>query len=469
MNKLTAITTAALLFSTFGTARADEIGLTTSKAVGEQIEFALNADLAVTLTWGNGETETYTSVGTPKTFTLKDQSLTITTEDLITRFYAPSAGLTTLDVSKATKLTKLIVPENELTTLSLTKNTALLELDCQGNALTELTTSNARTIQQINCANNDIAKMTYSTMASTQVLVCSNNELDTLRFQSSMAKMQSLWCDNNKFRTLDLSKSTTLQTLVAANNDLYLLKMPAAAAELTDVWVAHNELDTLDLSQGSPTLAALDVTDNNLYRIAWDKSCKANLCYFYGGNNALLPGSFPTPTDQLTMVYSPQEPYDLGARFIVNERQDWADLLFYNGFGVTSSNKFVLTNAAGETLENKTDYTVSIGKFTFKTLQTGVVISVTSSKYPDYTFTTQPFDITDATAIGSITTSATGLNFTASAGELHATTAADAVVKVYDAAGRLVINEHVSAGSHSWTLAPGIYIAGGSKILVPNL
>lgn len=468
MNKFTAIMTTALLVSSFGTARADEIGLTTNKAVGEQIEFALNADLSATLTWGNGETETCTFDGTPKTFTLKDQSLTITTEGNITRFYAPSAGLTALNVSGAAKLEKLLIPENSLTTLSLTKNTALVDLDCQGNDLTELTTSNARSLQNINCANNDLTKMTYSTLANVQTLVCSGNELDTLKYQTSMSRMQSFWCDNNSFRTLNLSKSTALKTLVAADNAIYSLQMPTAAAELTDIWLASNKLDTLDVSI-APSLVALDVTDNNLYKITWDKTCKATLTHFLAGGNGLLFGSFPTPTDELTAVYMPQEPYNLGSRFVVNVRQDWSDLLFYNGFGVTSSSKYVLTNAAGEELVAKTDYTASVGKFTFKTLQTGVVMTITSTKYPDVTLTTEPFDITDATAIHGVTTDAAGLSFTTSAGELHAAVAADTVVKVYDAAGRLVINEHVSAGNYSWTLAPGIYVAGGSKILVPNL
>lgn len=467
MNKFIAITTTALLLSAFGTARADEIGLKTNKAVGEQIEIELNADLVATLTWGNGETESYKSDGTPKTITLKADSLVITTDGTLKRFYAPSAGLVSLNTTKATGLKKLIVPENNLTSLSLTKNTALQELDCEGNNLTTLITTNARTLQLINCANNSISKLTYSTLANAEALVCSNNALDTLRYQTSMTKMKSLWCNNNSFRSIDLSKSTALQSVVAANNTISSFKLPTAATELTDLWVAHNKLDSLNLSM-APALVALDVTDNNLYSIVWDKTCKATLTHFYAGDNGLLFNSFPTPSTQLTAVYTPQRSYNLGSRFVVNEIQDWKALLFYNGFGIASSSKYTLTNAAGDELVNKTDYTVSLGKFTFKTLQTGVVISITSTKYPDVTLTTYPFDITDATAISNVTT-ATALTFTATAGQLHATAATSAVVKVYDAAGRLVINERISAGNHSWTLAPGIYVAGGSKILVPNL
>ena len=62
--------------------------------------------------------------------------------------------LTTLDVSKNTKLTQLYCTENQLTTLDVSNNTALTKLDCGYNQLTTLDVSKNTALVELRCINN---------------------------------------------------------------------------------------------------------------------------------------------------------------------------------------------------------------------------------------------------------------------------------------------------------------------------
>lgn len=467
MRKSTLLASAFLLL-TAGSAQADVIGLTTNKAVGSELTLGLNADLTVRLTWGNGDEETLVSDGLPKTLTIKDASLTITSvSGKLKRFYAPAAGLTALNTSEAPDLQRIICPDNDLAELSLTANTALTELDCQGNDLTTLALNRNSKMEVLNCADNHITTINYTSAVTYRTIVCADNELTTLRYQTAMRNLKSLWCQDNAFETIGLTNSANLRSLCAANNALTSLTL-AAAEKLTDVWVENNALTTLDLSAGSPALRALSVDHNALTLIKWDRNCRNSLRYFYGNDNKLLFGSFPTLSSNLTAELTPQAPHPLVKAVATGVANDFTEVLSRtNAFGSAISPTYTLTNAAGETLESGSggDYTLLSNRWTFNTLQKGVVMTVTSARaYPDITLTTEPFDVTDPTGIGRV--EAEGLTVTGEKGCLVVEAAGAARVSAYSAAGVAVVDARVAAGRHTWPVPAGVYVVNGKKVLV---
>lgn len=470
MNKLTAIMAAALMTASAADAQADVVGLKTNKTVGETIALTANAGVKAQLVWSNGDTEEIAFDGKPQSITVKADSLALTTTTgSLTRFYINSAGLVNLNVSGATALQKLFCADNSLSTLNLTANTKLSELDCQGNALTALTLRSGTNLTYLNCADNKIADLTYSTPSSLQTLVVSNNTVDTLKYQTNMRSLQTLWAGGNALRVVNLGYSKQLKNIVAPDNKLVKVQL-AATPLLTDVWLERNSLTELDLSAASPKLVALSVNDNPaLSTILWDKKCASTLRYFYGQNAQLFFNSFPTLSDNLTAVLVPQADYFLTDRIVVDKQQDWSDVLYRNAFGVNLSLQATVTDATGTTLERgaSKDYYHVTGKWTFFKMFEGVSITATTARYPDLTFHIKPFDVTDATGIDSAPTTG-GLTFAATAGTLTATATKSASVRVYDTAGRCVISADVTAGTHAWPLAAGIYVVNGKKILVPN-
>lgn len=103
--------------------------------------------------------------------------------------------LTTLDVTKLTKLTGLICAGNQLTTLDVTGLTNLTTLICSGNQLTAL----------------DVTKLTNLTD-----LECNDNQLVSLDV-STLEELEYLWCHGNKMTALDITNNAYLGDLKCGN------------------------------------------------------------------------------------------------------------------------------------------------------------------------------------------------------------------------------------------------------------
>ncbi len=460
--------TTALLLCPASRATADVIELKTEKAGGSELTLALNANVTAQLSWSNGETESVTFTGFPQTITAKAASLTITSESSITRFYAPSDGLVSLNVGQAPALTELFCPDNALTTLDLTANSAIEEIDCQGNAITDLTLKNSRNIKVLNCAQNKLESLSYPTGTSMKMLICADNKLSTFSYQTSLKALQTLWAQHNAFTTLNIRNSGDLRTLCLSSNALTSLTLGAMPG-LTDVWVDNNALEKLDLSAGSPRLRILSADHNNLSLISWDADCAPTLTKFYGHNNALFFNSFPTPRTGLTATYDDQQPFKFSDDVNINEEVSY-DKLFDNGFGLSLSYTMALKNGEGETLQagkNKDYYRRLGSNFTYYTAQKDVTATITCNRYR-MTLTSRPYNVTDpATGIHDATADTTGPEITTSKGMLAVKSGTSGILRVHDIAGRTIINTAVNAGNHSWPLPSGTYIVNGKKVLVP--
>lgn len=85
--------------------------------------------------------------------------------------------LTSLDVSKNTKLIKLFCDRNKLKTLDVSKNTVLEMLECGGNLLMTLDVSKNPRLTYLYCPNNQLTSLDLSKNPKLTYLYCSQNQI----------------------------------------------------------------------------------------------------------------------------------------------------------------------------------------------------------------------------------------------------------------------------------------------------
>src|SRR5574344_42249 len=173
-------------------------------------------------------------------------------------------SLTSLDVSKNTKLTYLYCCNNQLTTLDVSKNTKLTALACFGNQLTSLDVSKNTSLTSLCCNNNQLTALDVSKNTSLTKLNCSNNQLTALDV-SENTSLTLLDCSSGSLTTLDVSKNTSLTMLSCFGNQLTSLDV-SANTSLTDLYCYNNQLTALDVSKNT-SLMTLICSGNRLTRL----------------------------------------------------------------------------------------------------------------------------------------------------------------------------------------------------------
>lgn len=260
-----------LLATTLGLATipatAGDVKLSTSKAVGQTITVAMDADITASITWNDGTKEEFYSDATPKEFTVKSTDFSISSDENITSLYLPNDGLTSISVvGIRSTLQKLYCPGNELTELDLNSATKLTTLDCQDNRLTSIRFG-SKIVKNLNCAGNQLTSTNLTGINELTSLVCSGNEINEVKNNASMAKLKVFIGQSNQLEQLDFTKSTNLKRLVASNNKLTSLTLQSPA--LAELMASYNLLDTLDITSAKK-LEVLIVSNNELNEILWD-------------------------------------------------------------------------------------------------------------------------------------------------------------------------------------------------------
>ena len=127
-----------------------------------------------------------------------------------------SHELSSLDVSKNTKLETLNCNDNQLTTLNVSNLTALTDLDCRTNELTELNVSGCTALESLSCNDNELTELNVSGCTKLGVLRCNTNQLPSLDV-SKNTEMTMLYCASNRLKILDISANTYLWMLDCDN------------------------------------------------------------------------------------------------------------------------------------------------------------------------------------------------------------------------------------------------------------
>ena len=469
MQKRSLLLTSALLALGSVQLCADEVKLTTGLAVGEKLSLALNADVAVTLTWDNGSVDSFVSDGSLQSIDVKDAGLTIaTTQGKLTALYVQGNKLTALELTDVPHLRELYAADNQLEKLSVNTVTTLQVIDAQDNLLTSLNTNQLSELRSLNVAGNNIegTSLKLSTSARPEQLIVAHNAITSLPTATVLSQTQTLWAQHNALTTASLAQSTDLRSLCLSDNQLKTLTL-AEAPLLADVWVQNNQLKSLDLSKGSPALVSLAADHNQLKEVLWDAQCRTTFARAYLNDNALFinsmpPGAVGSRTIQINC--EPMEPYEMESQYELSTIYDWSTLIAKNGWGLSSGATYTLTDRDGYQLAKGTDFSETSKKFKFTTAHAGVVLTATT-KY--YTFSTTPFNVGVIEGIETVTSGTTPATFRTTRGTLSLQADAATAVTVYNAAGVCVVNSRVAAGNHSWQLPPGIYVANGTKVLVP--
>ena len=231
------------------------ITMTTSKAVGEEIELIIKANGNVTI---EGVKET-PQLGW-KRYTLSNQTVTIRGD--VTKLSCSSwSQLTSLDVSGCTALTELYCGDNQLTSLDVSKNIALTELGCGRNQLTSLDVSQNTALTSLSCWQNQLTSLEVSQNIALTSLSCGYNELTSLDVSKNTA-LTALDCCINQLTSLDLSKNTALTKLSCYYNQLTSLDVSGCTA-LTELVCYNNQLPGLNVSS-STSLTKLSCSNNQL-------------------------------------------------------------------------------------------------------------------------------------------------------------------------------------------------------------
>ena len=230
-------------------------------------------------------------------------SLDVSKNTKLTVLYCSLNRLTSLDVSKNTALTELWCNSNELRTLDVSKNTALAKLDCNNTLLTSLDVSGCTALTTLGCHCNQLTSLDISGCTALTELRCDYNPLTSLDVSKNTAltelycggsrlttldvsvctELTILNCDNNSFSTtglltsLDVSKNTKLEKLSCRDNQLTSLDVSKNTA-LTELHCDENKLTSLDVSKNT-ALTGLDCDDNQLTSLDVSKNTKLTTLY----------------------------------------------------------------------------------------------------------------------------------------------------------------------------------------------
>lgn len=194
--------------------------------------FSLAGTGTVSIDWGDGsKKETHSISSALSTFahnyTGRSDYQIIITGANITRLHCINNNLIRLDVSDNTVLAELNCSDNRLPNdvLDVSKNTALTELNCSNNRLSslEISKNTKLTTLILNTQKNGAGVLTLGSLKVSNTalteLNCSIQALKTLEVKNN-TKLVKLNCRDNQLTSLDVSTNPALIEVDCSNNNL---------------------------------------------------------------------------------------------------------------------------------------------------------------------------------------------------------------------------------------------------------
>ncbi|CAL2083425.1 leucine-rich repeat domain-containing protein [Tenacibaculum sp. 190524A02b] len=163
-----------------------------------------------------------------------------------------SNQLTSLDLSKNTKLQYLYCYSNQLTSIDVTKNTGLVTFYCYNNDLTSIDISNNLSLKYFDCSSNNITTLDVSKNTSLSKIYCHTNKLSEIDVTNN-SKLSLFFCYNNfQISSLDVSQNPELTNFGCGGNKLTSLDL-SNCPKLTKLYCAVNNLTSLNIANGNNT------------------------------------------------------------------------------------------------------------------------------------------------------------------------------------------------------------------------
>lgn len=288
------------------------------------------------------------------------------------------AGLTSIDLSKATALEQLFLSGNKLTALDVTKNTALTRLEPQNNQISSLDLTKNTELERLDVTNNLLTSLDIS----------KNTKLDYLKIS------------DNKFEgLLDLSGNPSLKSVYALNMGITEVNLGENKANKPYFTFNNNKLTSFDASKlDNLSNGSLFLIGNQIK--SFTMPAGGNIKTLNITKNCMTLETLPIFTSK-GYNYAPQA--DLAVKESYNVK-DVIDLSAQTSAALNT--KYALVKADNTALTEGTDYTVADGKITVLTQQTAVYVTMTSAAFSKFTgnniFKTTTFSVADPMGINDI-------------------------------------------------------------------
>lgn len=133
--------------------------------------------------------------------------------------YCENNQLTSLDLSKNTKLELFYCQNNQLSSITMDGCTALVEFNCRNNRLSSLNLKNFNRLIEVVCDGNQLNNLELQGCTALNTVHCFDNQIISLDV-SDCVDLLELFCTNNRLVSLDVSNNSLLVTLKCASNPL---------------------------------------------------------------------------------------------------------------------------------------------------------------------------------------------------------------------------------------------------------
>lgn len=288
------------------------------------------------------------------------------------------AGLTSIDLSKATALEQLFLSGNKLTALDVTKNTALTRLEPQNNQISSLDLTKNTELERLDVTNNLLTSLDISKNTKLDYLKISDNKFEGLLDLSGNPSLKSVYALNMGITEVNLGENKANKPYFTFNNN----KLTSFDASKLDnlsngsLFLIGNQIKSFTMPAGG-TIKTLNITKNCM-------TLETLPIFSSKGYN-----------------YAPQA--DLAVKESYNVK-DVIDLSAQTSAALNT--KYALVKADKTALTEGTDYTVADGKITVLTQQTAVYVTMTSAAFSKFTgnniFKTTTFSVADPMGINDI-------------------------------------------------------------------
>lgn len=285
-NKLYIIITLLCTIFTFGNTHAEQtptIRFTIQDATSS-LSINLLSYENVTVDWGNNETSTVEGptpgqikIDSPSALSagstisiygnkinniaLNNKNITnieFGNEDdfaFLSELYLTGNELTSLDVTKLTKLTILNCSSNQLTNIDLSQNTQLGRLVMTGNPLTSLDISANKALIHLNVINTGLEELDLSENNLLEEAYLNDNAFAQINL-SNLSELKALYCANNQLDVLNLATNSNLKKLVCGNNKLTQISLNPSVTSMDELQCENNILNFASLPRVSKSATA---------------------------------------------------------------------------------------------------------------------------------------------------------------------------------------------------------------------
>ncbi len=157
-----------------------------------------------------------------------------------------NTAIVSLDLSNNTELEELVLSGTPIASLDLSSNTNLSKLSLRGcESLTSLDVSLLSNLTMLNCAYSKVSTLNVANNTNLVALYCNGCGLTELNI-STLVALERLVCDDNKLTQLDASNNLSLKSLTCTRNNLSLIKVNGLS-NLKRLAISHNPISELTL------------------------------------------------------------------------------------------------------------------------------------------------------------------------------------------------------------------------------